>query len=173
MNFFRHPRWEFQEHCCSATSALTVVPLAWCCLGWFQRTSKASKAARWDGSWELWKTHYLFFPLWGLRANINTSKCAVVLCSVLYLASLSMIFLLICTEQLCQPKVCDFHMLRSLNKDIPGSKVTVHQAPFLQIVHALQCNTWLVWPRALRPRTHKSPNLSCFVVTTDTSINTW
>lgn len=66
------------------------------------------------------------------------------LCSVLYLASLSMVFLLVCTEQLCQPKVCDFHMLRSLDKDVPGSKVTVHQAPFLQIVHSLQCNTLLV-----------------------------
>lgn len=124
---------------------------------------------------ESFEKHTFFSPLC-LRLvckHKHRQMCSSSFCSVLYLASLSMVFLLVCTKQLCQPKVRDFHMLRSLNKDVPGSKVTVHQAPFLQIVHSLQCNTLLVRPRALRALTHKSPNLTCFVVTTDTTMDMW
>lgn len=64
----------------------TLLPLLWLQSHWpdaaladFRGLPQASKAARWDGSWELWKTHSLF-PLfvWGLCASTSTGKCPVV-----------------------------------------------------------------------------------------------
>lgn len=176
MNFPRHSGWEFQKHLllyylCSRCSP-TGLMLLWLISEEFHRLQRehAEMAA------ESFEKHTLSPPPLCLRlvcklkhGQMRSSS----FCSVLYLASLGMVFLLVCTEQLCQPKVRDFHMLRSLNKDVPGSKVTVHQAPFLQIVHSLQYNTLLVRPRALRAPTHKSPNLTCFVVTTDTTMDIW
>lgn len=61
--FPRHSGWEFQKHSlfsylcshCSPTG-LTLPQLI------SRGLPQASKAARWDGNWALWKTHSPFFP---------------------------------------------------------------------------------------------------------------
>lgn len=134
----------------------------------FRGLPQASKAARWDGRWVLWKTDSLFFPLF-LRfmckhkhRRMRSSSFS----DALYLASLGMILLLVSAEQLCQPKVCDFHVLRGLNEDVSGSKVTVHQATLLQIVHSLQYDRpWVGTTCFGLGHANELPNLRFSVVT--------
>lgn len=55
-----------------------------------------------------------------------------------HLASFGVVLLLIRPQQLGQPKVCDLDVLWRLHQDVPGGQVPVHQAPVLQVVHALK-----------------------------------
>ena len=55
-----------------------------------------------------------------------------------HLASFCMILLLLGTQQLGQPEVCDLHVLRRLYQHVPGRQVPVHQAPVFQVIHALK-----------------------------------
>lgn len=145
--FPRHSGWEFQKH---LLFSYLWLPLQ---SHWPDAASADFKRSPtgFKGSTLRWQLSALKNPL------SFFSLCLRLMCKhkhrwtnsssfsdALYLASLGVIFLLIGAQQLCQPKVRDFHMLRSLNEDISGSKVTVHQATFLQIVHSLQYNRPLV-----------------------------
>lgn len=142
--FPRHSGWEFQKHSllcylrshCSPTG-LTLLRLI--SEGFLRLQRQHAETAA-----ECCEKHTLFLPppppcssLVHKHKHRRTHSRGP-FSDALYLASLGVILLLVSTEQLCQPKVCDFHVLRSLNKDVPGSKVTVHQATLLQIVHSLQ-----------------------------------
>lgn len=54
-----------------------------------------------------------------------------------HLPSISMIFGLVYIEQTGQSKVGDLHVVWVLHQDIASSQISVHQADFLQITHAL------------------------------------
>lgn len=49
-----------------------------------------------------------------------------------------MVFFLFCTQQFGQPKIRDLDMLWRFHQYVPGCQVAVHQAPVLQVVHALK-----------------------------------
>lgn len=65
--------------------------------------------------------------------------------------SISVIFFLFSTQQSCQAKVSDLHMVRSLHQHIPGRQIAMNQATFFQIVHSLlrKVNMFLNGPDAI------------------------
>lgn len=72
-----------------------------------------------------------------------------------HLASFCMILLLLGTQQLGQPEVCDLHVLRRLHQHVPGCQVPMHQAPVFQVIHALKHRaTREGWPPQCRVQCH-------------------
>ena len=75
---------------------------------------------------------------WPWVGQSASGECVPVDKPAPHLASFCMILLLLGTQQLGQPEVCDLHVLWRLHQHVPGRQVPMHQAPVFQVIHALK-----------------------------------